>query len=82
MNGFLAILKQVTKRIFGLLSLAKFDCVGLLASLSHSFSNLLFCYTLSQIRRTQYSYIHNPAKHSNWLKNTIRTFYNVRLPVT
>jgi len=70
------------KRIFGLLSLAKFDCAGLLAGPRHSFSSLLFCYTLSQARRTQYSYILTPAKHSNWLKNTISTFYNVRLPVT
>jgi len=53
MNDFIANLKQATKRIFGLLSLAKFECAGLLASLSHSFSSLLFCYTLTQVRRTQ-----------------------------
>jgi len=36
-----------SENFFGLLSLAKIGCLGLLAGLSYSFPSLLFCYNLS-----------------------------------
>jgi len=36
----------VAKGFFGVFSLAKIGCLGLLAGLSYSFPSLLFCYTL------------------------------------